>query len=165
MAGGLRHWDYDLFRIIPKVLAAVDRAATNHALLQWIESLGEVAECSNCTKLDTSKLLLNPPIAWLSDTADLGDALSKKLEVIYRNRPVKQFYLAQIPGVANPDFKNEPAYASITKRDAGYQLLALFRFWNMIEYWSLYREDTGENRAQVLSEFIPRLALVSTTDK
>jgi hypothetical protein len=58
--------------------------------------------------------------------------------------PAKQFYVSQAAG-GNPVFNHEPSYGKIKLPDAGYQLLALFRFWNIIEYWFPYRNVIGEN--------------------
>ena len=43
--------------------------------------------------------------------------------------------------------------------DSGFQLLALFRWWNIMQYWAPYRVDAGQNWPAVLAEFIPKLAL------
>ena len=48
---------------------------------------------------------------------------------------------------------------ALTFPDAGYQLLALYRFWNIIEYWFPYRDLLDEDWDKVLAEFIPRIAL------
>jgi C-terminal processing protease CtpA/Prc len=48
--------------------------------------------------------------------------------------------------------------------DSGFQLLALYRFWNIMEYWSPYRDIMGEDWSKVLAEIIPRIALVKTKD-
>ena len=66
---------------------------------------------------------------------------------------------------SNPSFQHELAYPSIKFPDAGFQLLALYRFWNIIEYWSPYRDVLGEDWAGVLAEFIPRIALAKTSDE
>jgi hypothetical protein len=61
-------------------------------------------------------------------------------------------------------FSNEPSYANVKLPDAGYQLLALFRFWNIIEYWFPYRDVIGENWDAVLNEFISRIGLAQTRE-
>ena len=62
----------------------------------------------------------------------------------------------------NPDFQHELGYASLKLPDAGFQLLAAFRFWNIIQYWSPYRDVLGENWDDVLAQHIPRIALATT---
>ncbi len=54
--------------------------------------------------------------------------------------------------------------ASLKLPDAGYQLLALYRFWNIAEYRFPYRDVIGENWDEVLTAFIPRIALATDSD-
>ena len=46
--------------------------------------------------------------------------------------------------------------------DSGFQILAAYRFWNMIEYWYADRTLIGENRDQALKDSIQRVALAKT---
>jgi hypothetical protein len=48
ITSGQRHWDFELFRVMPAVLAAPDRAAANAAMEKWVASFGEVAACQPC---------------------------------------------------------------------------------------------------------------------
>ena len=41
---------------------------------------------------------------------------------------------------------------------------ALYRFWNIIEYWFPYRDVIGGNWDDVLTTFIPRIALAADSD-
>jgi C-terminal processing protease CtpA/Prc len=89
--------------------------------------------------------------------------LSKSLQSIRDNRvPSQQFYVGKVPNVGNPSFEHELAYENLKLPDSGFQLLALYRFWNIIEYWSPNRDIVGENWNAVLAEFIPRIALAQT---
>ena len=95
----------------------------------------------------------------------LGRDLAELLRTIYRDRSGgKQFYVSQVPGIGNPVFEHELAYAGLKFPDAGYQLLALYRFWNIIEYWFPYRNVLDQDWDQVLAEFIPRIALAKDKD-
>lgn len=95
ITSGTRHWDYELFRVLPQVLAARDRQTANAAMMQWIEKLGPVGVCSPCAKLDQSKLYFAPDLDWISDTSRLGPELSRALRNIYENRSTKkQFYIS-----------------------------------------------------------------------
>jgi hypothetical protein len=64
--------------------------------------------------------------------------------------------------VGNPVFDNEPNYSRVSLPDAGFQLLAMYRYWNIIQYWSPYRNLIGEDWNKVLSEYIPKIALAKT---
>jgi hypothetical protein len=159
VTSGERQWDYDLFRILPTVLAAPDRAHANDALLAWIDKLGPITACSRCVPAASGDLDIKPALAWIHDRAMLGGPLSERLESIYANRTGKQFYVSVALGVGNPIFDRELAYANITFPDSGYQLLALFRWWNILQFWAPDRDVAGQDWTAILADFIPRLAL------
>ena len=162
VAAGKRQWDYDLLQILPTILAAPDRAHANEAIVQWIDTLGEVPSCdaSQCPAEPAVDLPLKPDVAWIHDSTTLGSALSMRLQRIYQNRPGgKQFFISMAPGVGNAVFEHELSYVGVTFPDSGFQLLALFRWWNIMQYWSPYRNDAGQDWPGVLTEFIPKLAL------
>src|SRR6266571_3480527 len=165
LAGKL-HWDYELFRIASTILQAANRAEANAAMLKWINGLGPVAPCKPCASLDEKDIQRRPVISWLGDETMLGTELSNSLLGIYRNRTAggHQFYLTLVPSVGNPAFRHELPYPLVNFPDPGFQLLALYRFWNIMEYWSPYRDVLGEDWGKVLAEFIPRIALAKSKD-
>lgn len=164
VTSGHWQWDFELFRILPVVLAAPNRTSANQIILNWINGLGPIPHCNPCAQLNTKDLQLSPDLNWTNDPQLLGKALSTKLQEIYRNRLLNvndQFYVALVPNAGNPIFEHERAYRSISFPDSGYQLLALYRYWNIIEYWYPDRNVIGENWDQVLAEFIPRLVMAN----
>ncbi len=167
VVAGKFHWDYELFRILPKILAAPDRSTANAAMEKWVEGLGQVSPCGSCVVLKEDDLYLHPDVKWIQDQSLLGEALTRQLQAIYRNRSnvSSQFYVLLNPGVKNPAFAHELPYSQIKFPDPGFQLLALYRFWNIIEYWSPYRDLLQEDWDKVLADFIPRLALAKDTDE
>ncbi len=166
VTGGQRHWDYDLFRVMPAVLAAPDRGAANDALVKWIAGLGPTEPCQPCATLKTDGIYLRPALEWLDDQTRLGAGLSRSLHATHSNRPAdgQQFYVSLAPGVGNPEFHHELAYAGIRPGDAGFQILAAFRFWNIIEYWYPYRDVVGEKWDDVLRQSVRKIALAKTRD-
>jgi C-terminal processing protease CtpA/Prc len=160
---GHRHWDYDLLRVLPAILGARDRARANAVIVQWIEGLGPVAPCNPFASLDD--LQISPDLRWIGDEARLGRDLSGTLRWVRDNRLVrKQFYVSLAPNVRNPVFDHELGYSGLKLPDAGFQLLALYRFWNIVEYWSPYRDVLREDWDRVLAEFIPKIALARDRD-
>jgi hypothetical protein len=159
ITSGQRHWDYELFRILPAILAAPDRIHANDALLGWIEKLGPVLACSACVPAPSGNLDIKPALDWIHDRSMLGEPLSQRLESIYAARTGKQFFVSLVPIARNPSFDHEPSYAQVAFPDSGYQLLALFRWWNIFQYWAPYRDVAGQDWLAVLTEFIPKLAL------
>jgi len=146
--------------VLPEILAATDRASANAVIAKWIDGLGPVARCQACATVDNHDLQLSPDLDWIADTRLLGEALSRKLQWIHNQRQSgSQFYVALSPKVINPVFKHELTYGDVPFPDSGFQLLALFRYWNIIEYWHPDRNVIGEDWDKVLATFIPRLAL------
>ena len=168
VTSGQRQWDQDLLTIMPQVLAASDQAGATTAIANWIATLGTVAACSSCVSLDTSNLEMNANVGWISDQSVLGAELSQTLQNIWANRTPEssQYYVSQVQGAGNPIFTNEPAYAQAGFPDAGYQLLGLFRFWNMVQYFYPNRDIMADSPAsapdywdETLTASIPLIAL------
>lgn len=162
VTSGHWQWDDELFRILPAVLAAPNRTSANRIILHWISGLGPIPHCNPCARLNAKDLQLSPDLHWTDDSQLLGTALSAKLQEVYKNRLVNsQFYVALVPNAANPVFEHERAYRFVALPDSGYQLLALYRYWNIIKYWYPDRNGIGENWDKVLADFIPRLAMAN----
>lgn len=160
VTAGRLPWDRELFRVLPNVLAAPDRAHADAVLLAWIDGLGPVPRCHVCAQRDRRGLQQRPALGWITNSRRLGGALSRRLQWIRaQRRPGRQYYVALAPHVGNPVFRHEPAYRDVAFPDAGFQLLALYRLWNIVEYWYPDRHLSGENWDRVLASFIPRLAL------
>ncbi|ODT96894.1 MAG: hypothetical protein ABS82_02780 [Rhodanobacter sp. SCN 67-45] len=163
ITSGQRQWDYELFRVLPKILSAHDRDSANAVISDWIDRLGTVARCSQCGHLDKHDLQLSPDLGWIADTKLLGDKLSRKLQWIRDQRRVStQYYVTLAHKARYPIFEHELPYSDVSFPDSGFQLLALYRFWNIIEYWYPNRDVIGEKWDQVLAAFIPKIALAKT---
>jgi len=79
--------------------------------------------------------------------------------MIHANRGTgPQFYVMTAPNVGNAVFLNEPNYINAQFPDAGFQLLAVFRLWNMVEYWAPYRDLIDEKWDDVLRDSLARFA-------
>src|SRR5438477_4244209 len=88
VVGGHRHWDYDLFRVLPAVAAAPSPAACRRVLAVWIDTLPPVPVPDTLAVLPPdSALALAPDLAWLKDASVVGDTLGAQLRTIYARRP------------------------------------------------------------------------------
>ena len=158
VAEGKYNWDYELFRILPRYLKARSKNRRNAVLAGWVDTLSGARRVAGGepSKLDSAGAKMFPDLNWIRNTSELGKALSAKL-VRIRNasRPVEQYYVTQFPGVGNPNFTNERAYAEPSYPDAGFRLLAIYRYWNMIQYFFPYRYLIKDWNA-MLSVYLPR---------
>jgi hypothetical protein len=155
IAAGDHNWDYELFRILPKVLAAKDRTARNEVLSAWVEGLGSF-DTAAAEKRDSSLVKLVPDLNWINERV-LGGKLARQLQTIGNaKRQGKHYYIGKVPNVGNPEFKNENPYNSMSYPDPGYRLLALYRYWNIVQYFFPNRHLTDEKWSDILPAFIPR---------
>lgn len=155
VASGNYNWDFELFRILPKILNAKTEAEKQRELYQWIQKLGPVS-IEKPIEDQTGTVKYKPDLAWINVLGYDRKLLSKLDSVKNAARPQEHYYIRLVPGVQNPDFKNEEPYASMAYPDAGYRLLTLFRYWNMIEYFFPYKSLIGEDWRGVLAEFAPK---------
>jgi C-terminal processing protease CtpA/Prc len=155
VTGGSIDWDDALFDVLPALLEAEDRAGAIAVLNSWLAAVGEPDRCSACVSLD-GDLYLEPQIGWIHDAAALGSELSGRLVRIHTNRSAgaAQQYVS-LARNAYPDFSGEAAHLHMRPEDAGYRVLALFRYWNIIRYWFPYRDLIDDDWNDVLHEFIP----------
>ncbi|QRR02433.1 S41 family peptidase [Dyadobacter sandarakinus] len=161
VASGDHNWDYELFRILPQVTGNVPAAGKQKALYQWISGLGPVRGGSDYTV--DERAALKPGLGWIKN-AGFGKDVEALLDTIRNaSRTADSYYIGLQPGVGNPDFRNEQPYAGMAFPDAGFRLLSLFRYWNMIEYYFPYKHLIREDWHAVLTEFVPRF--VNATDE
>lgn len=155
IAKGNYNWDYELFRFLPVYLQAADTGERDRILLNWIAQFGEVSICETCKETSVDAVL-KPDLSWITDPK-LDPGLQKKLDYIYKNRHQgKHYYIRMAPNVGNPDFLNERPYSEMPYPDEGFRLLALYRYWNMIQYFYPNKSLTDKNWNMVLREYIPR---------
>ena len=159
VTGGTKQWDFELLRKLPAVLGAQRQEEVRGLLVDWIDSLGPLEKCRSCAALEAKDLQLAPPVDWIRDGKWLGEALSQRLQAVFQNRvPHQQFFVSLAANVGNPVFQNEPAYPATKFPDAGFQILAILRFWNMVEYWAPYRNLIDEDWDAVLKDTLGRAA-------
>lgn len=162
-SGELR-WDYELFRILPEMLDVAGPRERGDALASWVASIGAPEPCEPCAE-DPVDVHLAPDLDWIGDRERLGDELVGLLADIHANRSVgPNQHIDHAPGVGNPIFDAEDNYADMGHPDAGFRLLGLFRYWNVIEYWFPYRDLLDEDWDAVLRDVIPRFMAAEEHD-
>ncbi len=158
VATGELHWDYELFRVLPLLLDSPDTASRNDVLLTWAYRVSDPPPCDPCAAPPEDAHLL-PRLNWIDDEV-LGRELSEYLKRVHQRRISggEQFYVSAGSTAPNAQFPNESDYADIRDPDMGYRLLALFRYWNIVQYWFPYIDAMDDPWDGVLYEFIPRIA-------
>ncbi|MCD8519203.1 MAG: S41 family peptidase, partial [Flavobacterium sp.] len=132
-------------------------------LVQWINKLGTFKTTTQKLPKESDIKLL-PNTKWISDTNLISLELSALLQKVNAaDRSGSNYYIGLRRRVKNPEFTNEKVYSKMEYSDTGIKLLAIFRYWNMVEYFFPNRHLMDENWDAVLKEFIPRM--VATKDQ
>ncbi|MFA7402327.1 MAG: peptidase S41 [Bacteroidales bacterium] len=156
IARGEYNWDYELFRIMPDIITAETNVECNNILLNWVHKFGNLPQ-NNITQTLIENLKMKADLAWTDNDALLGREMVLYLDSLENVlKESKHYYLTFVPEVGNPVFKNENIYLKFTYPDAGYRLLALFRFWNAIHYYFPYKYLIDDNWNNVLNAYIPK---------
>lgn len=154
VAKGNYNWDYELFRFLPEYLSTKNKSQRDYALINWIKKYGMLAACENC-KPSPADAVLKPDLFWIEDP-NTSENLKVLLMEIYKNRNQgKNYYVAMHSTVSNPIF-NENAYAQMSYPDAGFRLLSLYRYWNMIQYFFPNRHLTDKKWDTILPMYLPK---------
>lgn len=155
IAKGNYNWDYELFRILPAYLAATDRRQRDDILVKWINRYGRIPGRTTCRSVSGSAFI-KPDLSWITN-GDMSSEVKELLHAIYANRNQgSHYYIGMRPYIGNPVFLNEEAYMGKDHYpDAGFRLLSLFRYWNMIHYFFPYKPLTDKDWNTVLNAYIP----------
>ena len=150
---GNYNWDYELFRFLPKYLAANTDKIRNNLLIEWMDSLGQGTFCFTCQPTNKDAFL-KPNLKWIEEQDGL---LKEKLLAIYKNRHQGiHYHIKMASGVGNPVFLNEKAYPEMSFPDDGFRLLSLYRYWNMIHYYFPYKHLMDKDWNLTLKEYLPK---------
>ena len=158
VAKGSYNFDSCLFRILPPVLKAENKLKRDELLFNWISTLGDENKYAVAVPINDSNLYSKPNLGWLNDKNLFSEKLAKKLNNIYLHRNTDSNYYVGPAEEGNPNFAREATYRSVPAEDDGVRILALFRYWNIIEYFFPYKHLFKEDWADLLKEFLPQFA-------
>jgi C-terminal processing protease CtpA/Prc len=155
IAKGKYNWDYELFRILPDYLKANNHQQRDKILIKWIEKYGKIPKCKTC-QLTPDDAVLKPDLSWI-ENSNINLKLKNLLHKIYLNRNQgSHYYIRMADFVGNLLFTNEETHGGKDYYpDAGFRLLALYRYWNMIYYFSPNKYLTDKDWNVILKEYIP----------
>jgi Peptidase family S41 len=158
IAAGDYNWDASLFRILPKIISAKTKEVADESLEKWVDEIGKPDRCTTCSMMNADSSIQGmPDYGRLFTKGNLGASLIEKLNFIKENRNQEDnYYVSLADGIGNPNFEHEKPYKNMVYPDAGYRLLSLFRYWNIIQYFFPYKYVIGEDWNQVLPEFISK---------
>ena len=163
-------WDSVLIAATPKVFNARNRGEFNDVINRLIQSAGAVEKLSMPYKYlpkDTS--FNNFDYEWIKNeklfSAENGKLLFAVIENykprknVYIDREINKYYFEDLGSKKIKEYY----YVNTYNPDTAHALLALFRYWNVINYFFAYKKITNENWNDVLPEFIPKILRTADT--
>ncbi|MET4082021.1 C-terminal processing protease CtpA/Prc [Pedobacter sp. UYP30] len=157
VTAGNFNWDQKLFELIPSILKLENDESYKVLIENWVKSLGNVQYSSKPNK-DKGEFFLEADYGDLFTTELFPKNLKERLKFISKNTSNKRsHYVSLTPNVGNPHFDNEKLYAKKSYPDAGIRLLALYRYWAIINYFSPNRNLIDTDWNKVLEAFIPEI--------
>lgn len=158
VAKGSYNFDSCLFSIMTPVFKAENKFKRDELLLNWIGTLGDENEYAEVPPVNDSNLQATTNLDWLNDEELFSEKLIQKLNNIYQHRNIDSNYYVRPAEEGNPGFANEATYKAMHADDDGLRFLALFRYWNIIEYFFPYKHLFKEPWSDILKEFVPQFA-------
>jgi C-terminal processing protease CtpA/Prc len=155
VAAGNYDWDEELVKLIPAVMNAQNEAEWKNMLNDWLNNLPPIAEAEKDT-IPVSRIKIRPDYGELFNPEYLNTETVEKLKFMLDNAQIKDnHYIKYTNTYGRYKIDNEPAYADMLFPELPYRLLALFRFWNIVNYFFPHRELCDTKWADVLPEMLP----------
>lgn len=156
VCNGQYNWDYELFRWLPAVLKCCSKKEMCEFLLNKINSMGPLDKGKTDFPQCDSMYHSIPSFQWLSEIAHIYKPLYDSLNSIKQADRSQTIHYYNKGLNSMNSFPTESNYRENLYPDAGFRLLALYRYWNIIEYFYPYRKGiTDRTWNSVLDKFIP----------
>lgn len=151
--GVIPNIDSVLINAIPKAVSANNKTAYTSILESVISSIQLTAPTGNnpYKNIDEYILIDND---WMKDTVCLNSLLTNKIEAIFNSHSGKGnkfVFNKSSRGSVKPE--NEIEYKDFP--DEYHRLLGLFRYWNFLNYFYVYKNLIDESWDKVLYDAIP----------
>jgi C-terminal processing protease CtpA/Prc len=156
VANGSLDWDEQLLHRLEEVEKSESKKELSKFFLKWIEELGEVPKVENKTEeMGQNFFTKNFDLSWI-ENGIFSQELKMKLRFIEQNRyEGEQFYVSAAEQVGSAVFINEKKYDTFTWEERNLRLLALFRYWNQVEYFFPYKYQMDKDWDRVLKDMLP----------
>jgi len=155
VTSGKLNWDSTLVSMVPRIINATPQDA--YKLEEtMIDSMGTVQTCAGCLMDTFAKIKPATEYGGLFTANHLPPSLTQKLIFIrdnYDGRNDSYYMGLTLNGGA--EIHNEYPYSNTTYPPAIVRLIALFRYWNVMEYFYPYRDLISQEWDSALPELIP----------
>jgi C-terminal processing protease CtpA/Prc len=123
--------------------------------------LGEIKKHDKGAISKDDYFVKNLNFSWFENKHFFTNELSTKLKFIEENKfHGSNFYVAfqdSNPNISPLQFTNEIKYGKFDWADKKMRLLALFKYWNYVEYFFPYKYQMDQNWDKALREILPKI--------
>ena len=156
VAEGNYNWDYELFRILPRIAEVENKKERNRLLADWIDSYGKVTDMKEYAIADSAQYSRILDLDWIGDREWFDDALIDRLNRIRKAVRSDKFNYYVISN--SYGFAREAGYSDDAWKDEGFRILSLYRIWNAVMYCYPYADMTDRPWNTLLKAYLPRFA-------
>ncbi len=149
--------DSILIQKLPSIQAATSNAVFNQILLDLINSPGETALPAIPLPVIPDSLMYNLNLGWIQNTV-FSQQVKNALDTIrVRFRPRPHCLVGEAFVNGNPTFDTDILYNNTAGiyPDEAFRVLALFRYWNILNYFYPYKNIIDQDWDVTLSEVLP----------
>jgi C-terminal processing protease CtpA/Prc len=162
IANGDYNWDSELFRILPSVIVCDNDKDFSRMMENWVDKLGTNISSEPKKAVLNDSVLVNPEYGTIFKNKVFSKILVTKLNYIKDYcRNTHNFYVGDLVNADHSSFKHERKYDSKSYPDAGQRLLAVYRYWSMIQYFNPNKHLLSKRWDSVLPVFVSEIAQAS----
>ena len=156
---GKLDWDAELIKIIPSVMNAQKEEEWKIILDNWVDSLPAFVATAK-DSISLSRIIVKADYGELFDTNYFNQSTIDKLQFILDSAQISENHYIKLNPHRTPNeplvtITNESVYSDMVFPELPYRILALFRYWNIVNYFFPYRELCDTKWSEVLSEMLP----------
>lgn len=139
VAAGKFSWDEELFSILEEIKPVDSKEELSEVYLEWLERIGPVEVCAKCSeRIEADYFDRNFNLDWIRNAKNFTRYLSEKLTFIEHNRHIRTKHYARANDrTGNVTITNEVTYNDFDWSKEEMRLLTLFRYWNILNIFSL----------------------------
>ncbi|MFB9080591.1 S41 family peptidase [Flavobacterium procerum] len=163
VANGSKQWDNQLIQILPQIEKSKTALEFSKIIENWVDSLGMVKEINIVPSKDVIYYDRNFDLSWIVQNELFSKDLSQKLKLIEVNRYQGVPYYVGNTEAGNIFLMNEKSI-DFQWSNKSLRLLALFRYWNIIEYFYPYKYLMDKSWSKTLEDMLPNFLNVNNED-
>ena len=166
VAQGDYDWDAELIKLIPLIRESEDESQWKELLDNWLDSLPPVAENPN-KKLPDLEIKYEPNYGELFNSEYFSPKTIDKIKFILDNAVVSanRYVNVDLKQYGQLFITNELSYRELLYPELSYRLLALFRYWNIINYFFPYKELCDQEWSTVLADMLPEFVYAENQEQ